>query len=140
MRTPRLKSDPTAKTVGIRSSDDSRPSEGGTQIMARVKFVGPPSHDVDKSWADLLADSYIWITPSEFMRLELDRSSITLANQAGYVIQLGVYHELHCLKRLYEWGNRDHYWARIVGKARDEMNSHVRKLLIQDWSYSISKI
>lgn len=62
-------------------------------------FAGPPSTEVDEAWHNLMLNMSVRVTKEE-----LDahgQTSIELPG-GGYLAWLGVFHELHCVVRLYD--------------------------------------
>ncbi|KAM3074055.1 hypothetical protein ACMFMG_008668 [Clarireedia jacksonii] len=65
------------------------------------KFDGRPSAETDKAWHDLLDVGIISITEQEKNRLPFDTAkNVFVENE--YVVELNVFHQLHCLHSLRE--------------------------------------
>ena len=56
-------------------------------------------------------------------------TSIKLADGSGYVAQLGVYHELHCLKKLKRWIYSSHFYSDLSPGELLEERVHGGKLV-----------
>ncbi|KAL1600857.1 hypothetical protein SLS60_007245 [Paraconiothyrium brasiliense] len=55
--------------------------------------------------------------------------SAKLSDGSGYAAQLGVYHELHCLKKIKHWIHRSHYHTNVSQAVLDEEEEHVEHCL-----------
>jgi hypothetical protein len=75
----------------------------------------------------MLIDIHIRITPEEhdLLLVPRNRSTLQLSDGTGYLIGLGVYHELHCLKWIRHWIHRDVYWPDLTGAALEERKWHI---------------
>ncbi|PVH96846.1 hypothetical protein DM02DRAFT_658845 [Periconia macrospinosa] len=64
-------------------------------------FSQPPGPELDKAWHRFLAGMNIVVSP-KWLDL-FGAGSVRLVDNSGVLAQLGVYHELHCLKKLKYW-------------------------------------
>ncbi|KAF2205338.1 hypothetical protein GQ43DRAFT_335407, partial [Delitschia confertaspora ATCC 74209] len=95
-------------------------------------FVGNPRPELDAAWDGLLKNIQIHVSPDEFDQLQpqLNRTSLRLEHGSGdYIIRLGVYHHLHCLKWVRKWIHREHYWPELEGEALHERRQFVEHCL-----------
>ncbi|KAI9685578.1 MAG: hypothetical protein M1822_004436 [Bathelium mastoideum] len=69
-------------------------------------YAGDPNPDIDLAWHNLFEDANFQIDGSDLERLNL--TSVPLSD-GGYVAQLGVYHELHCIKKIWQWVFKEYY-------------------------------
>lgn len=58
-------------------------------------FVGPPRDELERAWHNLLEPMNIHVPAVDVKRLGLE--SVKLHGGEERLVQLGVYHELHCL-------------------------------------------
>ncbi|KAF2123207.1 hypothetical protein BDV96DRAFT_510950 [Lophiotrema nucula] len=94
-------------------------------------FVGDPRPEHDEAWNGLMQNIHLRITPDEYEKVkpQIDRETAQLANGQGYIVGLGVYHELHCLKWIRHWIHRDIYWPELEGEALEERKWHIEHCL-----------
>ncbi|KAI1387153.1 uncharacterized protein F4822DRAFT_429914 [Hypoxylon trugodes] len=70
-------------------------------------YTGEPRPEVDQAWSHLLRSTNLRITKDEMIKM--NKTSLTLKDGSGYVGYLEAIHMLHCVKRLYQSHNPDHY-------------------------------
>lgn len=63
----------------------------------RSPFAGGPSHDIDLAWHNFLANTTIRVSQDELNRNTNHQESVALSEGGGYMVWLGVYHQLHCI-------------------------------------------
>ncbi|MGI4815898.1 MAG: oxidase ustYa family protein, partial [Janthinobacterium lividum] len=85
-------------------------------------FAGDPHPEHDKAWSDILENIHIRVNEDELR--ELNRTSLALKD-GGFLLQLGAYHELHCVKWIRKWIHRDHYWPALSGGMLLERKVHI---------------
>jgi len=61
-------------------------------------YGGPPSYDIDVAWHNLFEHANLRITADELK--QMNKTSVALADGNGYMANLDVHHQLHCLKFL----------------------------------------
>ena len=61
-------------------------------------FAGPPSLETDVAWHDLMGNMSIRVTKAE---LEAHGQKSIKLPGGGYLAWLGVFHELHCVVRVW---------------------------------------
>ncbi|KAF1935604.1 hypothetical protein EJ02DRAFT_415491 [Clathrospora elynae] len=89
-------------------------------------FSKEPSEDVNAAWAKLVAPMLIQATESEVKATNEDPAERLELIQGGYLGSLGVFHELHCLRRLY-WHMYDEiYFANMTEMDREYERGHAR--------------
>ncbi|PWY74370.1 hypothetical protein BO70DRAFT_105310 [Aspergillus heteromorphus CBS 117.55] len=72
-------------------------------------FTGEPRPELDQAWSDLLQYSSIAVSGDDLSRL--NKTSIPIPGaKDSYWVDLSVTHELHCIKRLYQFFHRDYYF------------------------------
>ncbi|USW55958.1 Putative mycotoxin biosynthesis protein UstYa [Septoria linicola] len=81
-------------------------------------FTGLPRRELDEAWSDLLVPSMVDMPAAEMSKM--NKSSIAVRGTGGYVGYYGVFHQLHCLKRIYQWNYRDHYPDLIAARRLTE--------------------
>ncbi|CAG8948725.1 hypothetical protein HYFRA_00001846 [Hymenoscyphus fraxineus] len=86
-------------------------------------FVGPPSNATFDAWAHLVKPSLIRISHEEMVLAGEHPEVSTKVVGGGYMGSLGVYHELHCMRRLKLFLYKDHYYPGLNGSELEyEMN------------------
>ncbi|KXT17370.1 hypothetical protein AC579_3842 [Pseudocercospora musae] len=70
-------------------------------------FLGLPRREVDEAWSDLLAPSMVEISKREMHTM--NKTSVKVKDSEGYVGYYEVFHQLHCLKRMYQMNYKEHY-------------------------------
>ncbi|KAF1994866.1 hypothetical protein P154DRAFT_539246 [Amniculicola lignicola CBS 123094] len=89
-------------------------------------YTGHPSEELDSAWAELVHP----------MLIQTSRSEVSLSNdspeerlelvEGGYLSSLGVYHELHCLRRIYWKFYESHYFPNMTDRERHYERGHAR--------------
>lgn len=90
-------------------------------------FAGEPRPELDAAWHELFEDIRIRVSAADLMYFNL--SSIPLANGSGFAAELGVHHELHCLKKIRHWIYRDYYLADEPESELVEWRAHIHHCL-----------
>lgn len=88
-------------------------------------FAGKPSKETDDAWHNLLEPINLKVTADEMERL--GQTSLAFSDGSGYLGTLGVYHELHCIKRLRKWFYKDYYYQNQTHEQMLEHESHTGK-------------
>ncbi|CAG8961902.1 hypothetical protein HYFRA_00013702 [Hymenoscyphus fraxineus] len=73
-------------------------------------FVGGPRPEHDEAWGKLVEPMIIKLTPEEYENANLGVETIGFADGSGYLGELAVYHELHCVKRIRRHLHLKHYY------------------------------
>ncbi|KAG4027588.1 hypothetical protein MFRU_003g04990 [Monilinia fructicola] len=76
-------------------------------------FVSPPSNESWKAWLDLVRPTLIRVPYEEMVTADEDPEHSVKVEGGGYMGSLGVYHELHCLRRLKLYLYKEHYYPNI---------------------------
>ncbi|KAI2642060.1 hypothetical protein GGS21DRAFT_486918 [Xylaria nigripes] len=99
---------------------ETRPVDG---IAKGSIFAGYPNPKSDAAWNALLEGCInLKVFPDEMSKL--DQVSLELKDGTGYLGALGVYHELHCIKRLRKWFYRDYYYPNATELEYNERMTH----------------
>lgn len=105
--------------------------------MAGNPFAGKPRLELDQAWHGLFEKNNIRVTKDdlEFYNVTslpiIPRSSSSSSQNVDsqihdeWVGQLGVFHELHCLKRIRHWIYRDYYLENASQSVLVEESAHV---------------
>ncbi|KAF2644025.1 hypothetical protein P280DRAFT_546877 [Massarina eburnea CBS 473.64] len=77
---------------------------------------GFPSKAHDKAWLELVTPA---LSRASHKEMELGREdpehSVAVGDEnGGYMVSLGVYHELHCLRRLKMYLHKEHYYPKLA--------------------------
>ncbi|CAK1367160.1 hypothetical protein CB0940_10477 [Cercospora beticola] len=76
-------------------------------VEPKGPFVGLPRPELDEAWSDLLRPAMLDMPPAEMKKM--NKSSVAVKGTGGYVGYYAVFHQLHCLKRLYQWTHKESY-------------------------------
>ncbi|KAJ8131022.1 hypothetical protein O1611_g2609 [Lasiodiplodia mahajangana] len=98
-------------------------------IPGSTPYTGYPSPQSDEAWGELLEGISVKILPHEMERLGY--SSLKLKDGSGYVGSLGVYHELHCIKRVRKMIYRDYYYPNMTTDEWHHRMGHIEHCLEQ---------
>ena len=79
-------------------------------------FTGKPRPELDAAWHDMLQNANIRVSKKTLDRV--NGSSIAFSDGDGYYAQLGMFHELHCLKRVRHFIHKDYYHPDQSAEAR----------------------
>ncbi|KAI1759590.1 hypothetical protein GGR53DRAFT_527080 [Hypoxylon sp. FL1150] len=90
-------------------------------------FSRKPGPELDSAWSNQLsgmniAVSEVWLRPYNV-------DSVHLADGSGVLAQLGVYHELHCLKKIKHWIYRSYYYGNTSAINLEEEEAHIEHCL-----------
>ncbi|KAK4508509.1 hypothetical protein PRZ48_002248 [Zasmidium cellare] len=86
-------------------------------------FFGPPSAEVDSNWQEVMSASTIHLSEADRQHFDRNLPMVRLPD-GTYVGQLMVYHELHCLKRLYQYMNAEYYFPNLTQHDREMNKMH----------------
>ncbi|KAK8055064.1 hypothetical protein PG993_000291 [Apiospora rasikravindrae] len=90
-------------------------------------FSKKPGPELDAAWHKELSGMNIRIS-KEWLN-DLGTEYIRLADGSGVLAQLGLYHELHCLKRVKHWIYYSHYFGNGSNVDQEEEEAHVEHCL-----------
>ncbi|KAI3323801.1 hypothetical protein HD806DRAFT_74728 [Xylariaceae sp. AK1471] len=91
------------------------------------KFSKKPGQELDEAWHDLLAGMNIKVS-GEWVE-KFGAQSVRFADGSGILAQLGIYHDLHCLKKLKHWNFRSYYHANLTNAEIEEEEYHIEHCL-----------
>ncbi|KAJ5257195.1 hypothetical protein N7478_013299 [Penicillium angulare] len=90
-------------------------------------YAGKPRPELEESWHDMFRHTNIRVHKEDLDYYNV--SSLLMTNLHGnggyYVAQMGVFHELHCLKRIRHWIYRSHYLANFTDEQLIEEEAHI---------------
>ncbi|KAI1411313.1 hypothetical protein F5Y13DRAFT_191588 [Hypoxylon sp. FL1857] len=90
-------------------------------------FAMPPNPESNAAWHKMLTGAVIKISAEEMSRV--GQTSLAMKDGSGYLATLGVYHELHCIKRLRMWFYRDYYYQNLTQDEYAETWAHTEHCL-----------
>ncbi|KAK4504788.1 hypothetical protein PRZ48_002750 [Zasmidium cellare] len=70
-------------------------------------FTGEPRHELDVAWSNLLRSTKIRVSEDEMRTM--NKTSVSLRDGTGYLGYPEVLHQLHCVKRVYQFRHQDYY-------------------------------
>ncbi|KAF7853663.1 hypothetical protein EAF04_010654 [Stromatinia cepivora] len=74
-------------------------------------YTGPPSYEIDLAWHNLFENANLRISATEMK--QMNRTSVALADGNGYMANLDIHHQLHCLKFLRWYVYPEYYDFRL---------------------------
>ncbi|KAB8297741.1 hypothetical protein EYC80_001543 [Monilinia laxa] len=87
-------------------------------------FTGPPRPELDAAYAKILEPMTTRITNEEHAHANLGTTTLALGDGSGYVGEMSVFHELHCIKRIRRHLNLDYYYPGLTGDELERENVH----------------
>ncbi|KAK8078577.1 hypothetical protein PG996_004747 [Apiospora saccharicola] len=78
-------------------------------LVIESPYNGPPSKEVDSAWSDLISNMNIAVPKSDLDRIG-SHSILIPDTDNMHFGGLGVFHELHCIKRLRQYTWKEHYF------------------------------
>lgn len=99
--------------------------------MTGNPFAGKPRPELDQAWHGLFEKNNIRVTKEDLQFHNITSLPIvgdgrgSESGQEEWVGQLGVFHELHCLKRIRHWIYRDYYLSNAPEPVLIEESAHV---------------
>ncbi|OAQ60133.1 hypothetical protein VFPPC_14787 [Pochonia chlamydosporia 170] len=119
--------DSPANVIGDESHLEIFPIQG----PPHGKYTGEPRAEVDKAWKDLLQYNNIRVSDDWVERWGRKHEAVKLPD-GGYLGMLSVFHELHCIKRLYQSLTPEYYFPNATEKElgiNREHNQHCLEVL-----------
>ncbi|KAK4224047.1 hypothetical protein QBC38DRAFT_486307 [Podospora fimiseda] len=89
------------------------------------KYSGPPSLSLDQAWDDLVLPIHFRATQEELEQAGETWEDAVELDDGGYLATTGVYHELHCLRRLRWYLYKDDYYTNITSVQEDYLKGHL---------------
>ncbi|KAB8263844.1 hypothetical protein BDV32DRAFT_146148 [Aspergillus pseudonomiae] len=86
-------------------------------------FTGNPRPEFDAAWKHLLEPMTIKISSEELSHLP--DPSIAFKDGSGYIAELAVYHEIHCIKRIRRHFHLDRYYPNMTEDDRIREEAHI---------------
>lgn len=93
-------------------------------------FFGPPSDDSERAWNRLIHPHGLQVFPDEAKHLDASRTVVM--KNGNSLFMLGVYHNLHCLRRIRQTLQADYYYPNMTAEQREndlEHSSHCLEAL-----------
>ncbi|KAL9095396.1 MAG: hypothetical protein Q9165_002267 [Trypethelium subeluteriae] len=97
-------------------------------------LTGDPTPEDDKAWDELLKYGSFAVSDDDLGKLNM--TSIPIQDGTGRnLAQLGVFHDLHCMKRIRQWAHRDSYFPNMSEAEYKAQTSHAGMYTIHyQWS------
>ncbi|KAI1078852.1 hypothetical protein F5B20DRAFT_546444 [Whalleya microplaca] len=92
--------------------------------MVHGPFSGLPRDEIDQNWHNLLNNENIMLEPEIMKEYGRDQFGVAMPDGEGFLGTLNVYHELHCIKRLYQYTYPEIYTPDETPKERDINRMH----------------
>jgi hypothetical protein len=97
----------------------------GLQAHPVSVFISNPSKDVDDAWIRLLSPVQIAVSKSELKKSGFhDIKNALRVSDDQYLGTMGVYHELHCLRRMFWMYHADIYFSNYTTHRRAQEKAH----------------
>ncbi|TVY47472.1 hypothetical protein LOCC1_G002207 [Lachnellula occidentalis] len=93
--------------------------------MGPETYWGTPTVEQTKSWERLLEPVMMRASYEEMALAGEDPDNSIKLLDGGYLASLGVYHDLHCLRRIRFFLYADHFYPSMTEKQRDNEQRHV---------------
>ncbi|ETS75000.1 hypothetical protein PFICI_13484 [Pestalotiopsis fici W106-1] len=88
-------------------------------------YTGKPRPEHDEAWRELISPITIKVSADELSRFSGGDSTIEFADGSGYIAEMGVYHELHCIKRVRRYLHLSHYYPNMTEADRVREDAHI---------------
>ncbi|KAL9121090.1 MAG: hypothetical protein Q9187_002351, partial [Circinaria calcarea] len=88
-------------------------------------YTGEPRPEHDAGWRKLIEPMTIKLSPEEYAQANLGDDTLALKDGSGYIAEMAVYHELHCIKRIRRHLYLDHYYPNISTDDLHRENVHI---------------
>ncbi|KAH7018128.1 uncharacterized protein B0I36DRAFT_335351 [Microdochium trichocladiopsis] len=86
-------------------------------------YTGEPREELDEAWRTLLQYNNIRISDEWIHKYGREDTAVKLPD-GGYLGMLSAFHEVHCVKRLYQTLHRDHYFPNATAEELDVNLEH----------------
>ncbi|KAI8962776.1 hypothetical protein F5Y11DRAFT_347130 [Daldinia sp. FL1419] len=103
---------------------EARPVDGHAEGSI---YAGPPRPESEVAWKALMEGSNVKFYPEEMPKLK--ENSLEMTDGSGSLVVLGVYHELHCIKRLRKWFYKEYYYPNQTDLEFQERFTHAEHCL-----------
>ncbi|KAL8671456.1 MAG: hypothetical protein Q9168_004044 [Polycauliona sp. 1 TL-2023] len=100
-------------------------SKHSTDHNVYSKYSGPPSPEQDRAWEDLVRLMISASHKEMVLAGEDPDQSVQLSVERGYLASLGVFHELHCLRRIRYMLHKDHYYPNATDEQLQYESKHI---------------
>ncbi|KAI2614962.1 hypothetical protein GGR54DRAFT_642699 [Hypoxylon sp. NC1633] len=87
-------------------------------------YGGPPTIEQDRAWDKLIRPSFFNATREDFEKAGESMYRSPELTAGGWPATIGVYHELHCLRRLRLYLYRDRYYPNLTEAQEDYLHKH----------------
>ncbi|KAI0183598.1 hypothetical protein EV127DRAFT_486944 [Xylaria flabelliformis] len=114
---PKLIYSPATQSISYKKVELFRSIEDGNI------YTGEPREELDKAWSELIKPMAIKITAQELALL--GKSSIAFNDGSGYLAEMAVFHELHCIKRIRRHLHIDYYYGNMTADEEDRERRHM---------------
>ncbi|KAI0378768.1 hypothetical protein F5Y04DRAFT_139672 [Hypomontagnella monticulosa] len=88
-------------------------------------YSGPPTPEQNRAWDKLIRPVYFKATREELEKAGESMDNKVELEDGGYLANIGVYHELHCLRQLRFYLYRDVYYTNITEAQERYLHSHL---------------
>lgn len=102
----------------IRYTIDKPPND----LWSNDLYFGPPSEESEIAWNKMIHPHGVQIFPDEAQHFK-EMNTVALEN-GNHLFILGIHHNLHCLRRIRQTLNEDHYYPNMTAEAREHDREH----------------
>ncbi|KAF1955636.1 hypothetical protein CC80DRAFT_415111 [Byssothecium circinans] len=92
---------------------------------AESEYSGFPNEANNNAWEDLIYPMFFNATASEILKAGSSPEDSVLLAEGGYISALGVYHELHCLRRIRLFLYAPVYYPTMTPANLDYVQKHL---------------
>ncbi|KAI1379044.1 hypothetical protein F4677DRAFT_356290 [Hypoxylon crocopeplum] len=96
----------------------------GLSHEAYSAYAGPPTPEQEDAWDQLVRPAFFHATLEEFQRSGETMERTPVLTRGGWPATIGVYHELHCLRRLRLYLYRDRYYPNLTEAQENYLHLH----------------
>ncbi|KAK3389690.1 hypothetical protein B0H63DRAFT_103082 [Podospora didyma] len=89
------------------------------------RYSGPPTDDQEEAWYQLVRPVFFSATYEEMSKAGESFENATKVADGGYLAALGVYHELHCIRRLRMYLYQSHYYPNLTDAQAKYLEGHL---------------
>ncbi|MCJ1358217.1 MAG: hypothetical protein MMC33_008216 [Icmadophila ericetorum] len=87
-------------------------------------FTGQPRSEHELAWRNLLQPMTSKFSPAEYAQSEIG-DTLAYRDGSGYVLEMAVYHELHCIRQIRRHLYLDHYYPNISADDLSRETLHI---------------
>lgn len=87
-------------------------------------FVGKPNAEIDAAWDQILRHTNVRLSEEDIRKLGREHEANIALPDGGYAGLINGFHELHCLKRLYQYNWPEYYFPEFTPEQHEMNRQH----------------